>query len=205
MSENSDVRIIPQTKPKNMSFQREVASQIERENLRQIMVNFWNTKAKSVDPNNGSGLSMGWSFLEAPWLPGSSWNNPSRVLKNSGLKWSQSSDKDSRPSQTLHGKWGRNEDIFRWARTPHLPSCITPFFWGRYQKRGAGNERNGPGVLEASSQPQGVSEVRCRAPVLGSTQSNLEMKAEAVRWRSPGKEKWNQMISWFTGLVKHRF
>lgn len=59
MSENSDVRIIPQTKPKNMSFQREVASQIERENVRQIMVNFWNTKAKSIDSNNRSGLSMG--------------------------------------------------------------------------------------------------------------------------------------------------
>lgn len=61
MSENGNVRIIPQTKPKNMSFQREVASQIERENLRQIMDfwNFWNTKAKSIDPNNGSGLGMG--------------------------------------------------------------------------------------------------------------------------------------------------
>lgn len=49
-----------------MSFQREVAPQIERENLRQIIVNFWNTKAKRIDPNKGSGLGMGSRFLEAP-------------------------------------------------------------------------------------------------------------------------------------------
>lgn len=77
---------------------------------------------------------------------------------------------------------------------PNLPS-VHPSFFKEDIGKGRRTDRDGPGVLKARSQPQGVPEVRCRTPVLEATQSSLETKAEPVRRRFPGKEKWNQMIS----------